>query len=140
MSTRKLTIELPEQVFTRLARLAELLSESPEAVAADSIARNLMATFEHSSQTQQTKTAQLNSLSDEALLQLATSQVSADNQERHLELLEKNQHGTIDPSEQKELAALRQAADQLMLRKALAWDTLGRRGRPLPSLQALSGE
>lgn len=98
MSTRKLTIELPEQVFTRLARLAELLSESPEAVAADSIARNLMATFEHSSQTQQTKTAQLNSLSDEALLQLATSQVSADNQERHLELLEKISMARLTPA------------------------------------------
>jgi hypothetical protein len=43
----------------------------------------------------------------------------------------------ISPPEQDELAALRLAADRLMLRKAYAWSVLRWRGQPVPTLDEL---
>ncbi len=140
MSKRKLTVELPEAVFAQLARLAELLRESPEALAARSIASNFVAALDELPSAPPDEVAHLEGLANEALLQLAASQIDAETQERHLELLEKNQAGTIVASEQEELATLRQVADQLMLRKAIAWDILGRRGQTLPPIEALLSE
>jgi hypothetical protein len=71
------------------------------------------------------------------LIQVANSQVSPAQQARHLELLEKNSADMISPPEQDELAALRLAADRLMLRKAYAWSVLRWRGQPVPTLDEL---
>jgi hypothetical protein len=66
--------------------------------------------------------------------------VSLAQQEHHLALLEKNSASEITSSEQNELAALRLAADRLMLRKAYAWAVLRWLGHPAPSLNELPPE
>ena len=72
--------------------------------------------------------------------QVALSQMSPAQQARHLEFLEKNSAGTLLPAEHEELAALRLAADGLMLRKAYAWAVLRWRGQPMPNLEELPTE
>jgi hypothetical protein len=57
--------------------------------------------------------------------------------DRHVELLRKNEDEHLIPEERQELTALREAADQLMLRKAYAWSLLRWRGQRIPSLEAL---
>ena len=48
--------------------------------------------------------------------------------------------GSISAEERRELKNLRMAADRLMLRKAYAWDILGKRGHSLPKLNELPVE
>ena len=71
------------------------------------------------------------------LRQIAGSQMSAQQQQRLSELLERNQEDSIQPNEQQELKALRLAADRLMLRKAYAWSVLRWHGQPVPALDEL---
>lgn len=135
MPTHKLTVELPDFVFQQLVRIAELTQESLESLAARSIASNLLPLVEEV--TAAAELEQIQRLSDEQLWQIANSQVSVSQQERHLELLEKNQAGLITAPEKLELQDLRFAADRLMLRKAHAWKVLGQLGRSLPALDEL---
>lgn len=71
-------------------------------------------------------------LSIEELLAIANAKVEASQYERHVELLEKNQEGSLTLEEQQELTNLRLAADRLMLRKAYAWSVLRWRGHRIP--------
>lgn len=71
------------------------------------------------------------------LKQIALSQVPSARHARHMALLEKNSAGTLSSVEQEELAMLRLAADQLMIRKAYAWSVLRWRGQPVPELDEL---
>ncbi|NJM49151.1 MAG: hypothetical protein HC860_25745 [Alkalinema sp. RU_4_3] len=54
--------------------------------------------------------------------------------ERHVELLRKNEADELSGGEREDLVGLREAADQLMLRKAYAWSLLRWRGQRVPSL------
>lgn len=75
--------------------------------------------------------------SDE-LQAIAQSQISTSQQQRHLELLEKNQtFGELSPTERQELSSNRIAADRLMLQKAYAWSVLRWRGHRIPTLNEL---
>jgi len=51
------------------------------------------------------------------LLAIARSQITQDQQKRHLELLEKNQIDQLTPAQRLELSELRIAGDRLMLQK-----------------------
>ncbi len=64
--------------------------------------------------------------------------MEASQYERHVELLDKNQEGSLTPEERQELTDLRLAADRLMLRKAYAWSVLRWRGHRIPPLKELS--
>lgn len=135
--TLVLTIELPEPIFRLLSRLGELTQQSPEALAAQSIAGNLPPSVENAPPEMQAELLAMQSLSNDKLLEIAHSQVPADQQERHLALLTKNSAASITPDEQQELSQLRLAADRLMLRKAYAWAILRWRGHRIPQLDEL---
>ena len=74
------------------------------------------------------------------LRQIAGAQMSAPQQRRLSELLEKNQQDLIQQNEQQELTSLRLAADRLMLHKAYVWSVLRWRGQPAPALGELPVE
>ena len=140
MVTQRLTIELPEPVFQLLVHMAALTEQSPEQLAAQSISGNLPPSVENTPPEIQAELLAMHKLPVDELLQIASSQVSPHQQERHLALLEKNQAASITPEERQELSALRVAADRLMVRKAYAWAILRWRGHPIPALHELPVE
>lgn len=71
------------------------------------------------------------------LLSMTQRQIALEQQERHIELLEKNQTDNLSPLERQELNDLRVAADRLMLQKAYAWSVLRWRGHRIPPLNDL---
>ncbi len=80
----------------------------------------------------------MQTMSIEELLEIARVQVSEEQENEHLQLLEKNQNGEITDVEKFKLRDLRLAADQIMLLKAYAWAVLSWRGYSVPKLEDLS--
>lgn len=81
----------------------------------------------------QTELLQMQTWETEELLAISQSQITPEQQRRHVELLEKNQtQDRLTPTERQELNELRIAADRLMLRKAYAWSVLRWRGHRVP--------
>ena len=140
MAVQRLTIELPESVFQLLTDLATLTDQSPEQLAAQSITGNLPPSFENAPADMHEELLAMQICDINELRQIAGSQMSAQQQQRLSELLERNQEDSIQPSEQQELKALRLAADRLMLRKAYAWSVLRWHGQPVPALDELPVE
>jgi hypothetical protein len=136
--TFKLTIELSEPVYRQLARTAALTHQSPEVVAAQSVTGNLPPSAETAPADMQPELLALQMLSNDELLSVAHSRVPTGQQQRHLELLDKNSTDTIMADEKEELSHLRNEADRLMLRKAYAWAILRWRGHRIPALSELS--
>lgn len=134
----QLTIDLPEQTFQRLAQIAELTNQSLEDLVIQSVTGNLPPAVETAPFEIQPELLELQTLSVEALRQIAQSQVSPFQQDRHMALLERNQDGLLTPQEQQELRQLTVAADQLMLKKAHACAILRWRGQPIRALSQLS--
>ncbi|MBW4631568.1 MAG: hypothetical protein KME30_06610 [Iphinoe sp. HA4291-MV1] len=113
----QLTIDLPEQTFQRLAVIAQLTNQSLEDLIVQSITGNLPPAVETAPSEIQAELLELQTLSVETLRQIARSQVSPLQQDRHMALLERNQDGLLTPQEQQELRQLTLAADQLMLKR-----------------------
>lgn len=137
MVTQRLTVELPEPVFRSLEHIAKLTQQSPEQLAAQSIAGNLPPSVENAPPDMQADLLAVQKLSVDELLEIAHSQVPLAQRERHLELLEKQRAASGTPEERRELSDLRESADRLMLRKAYAWAVLRWRGYPVPALDNL---
>ncbi len=135
--TVKLTIELPEPIARQLQAMAALTEQTLEELVAQSITGNLPPEVDTMPGEMQPELLAMQKLSINELLEIANSQVSSDAQNQHLDLLEKGQNSTLTPAERQTLTNLRQAADQLMLRKAYAWKVLRWRGRRVPTLQEL---
>lgn len=133
----QLTINLPEPAFQRLSRLAELTNQSVSDLVIQSIAGNLPPALETAPIEIQPELLTLQTLGVEALRQIAQSQISPTQQERHITLLERNQEGSLTEAEQHELRELALAADQLMLKKAHACAILRWRGQPIRDLNQL---
>lgn len=134
----QLTIDLPESAFERLSRLAELTNQPLSYLVIQSITGNLPPEIEIVPVEAQAELLVLQTLSVEALRQIAQSQIPIERQERHITLLERNQEGLLPEAQQQELQELSQAADRLMLKKAHACAILRWRGQPIRDLSQLS--
>lgn len=134
----QLTIDLPESAFEQLSRLAELTNQPLSDLVIQSITGNLPPTVETTPVEMQSELLALQTLSTETLRQIAQSQISIAQQQRHTTLLEHNQEDLLSAAEQQELRELSQAADQLMLKKAHACAILRWRGQPIRDLSQLS--
>jgi len=137
MTTQKVTVELPQAIFQQLARIASATQQPLEILAAQSIASNLPPTPDNAPVEIQTELLQMQMWDDQELLAIAESKINLAQQQRHIELLEKNQIGEITLAERQELNKLRISADQLMLRKAYAWSVLRWRGHKIAALNQL---
>lgn len=132
-----LTLTLPQPVFERLRGMAEATRQPLEQIIRQSIEGNLPPDVSNAPAEMQGELVLLQRLPVAELEQIALSQVSPDVQTRHFSLLEKNSAGELTSQERRELARLRQEADQLMLRKAYAWALLRWHGRPIPALHEI---
>jgi hypothetical protein len=131
-ATQKLTLNLPEEIFYHLARIAELTHQTIESLTVQSIKSNLPPTVENAPLFIPATLQAMQTLSIDELLKIAHSQVPAVQQQRHLALRERNQE-TESMSHRQELRKLGQAASQLMLKKAYAWAILRWRGYRIPA-------
>jgi len=137
MTTKQVTIELPEPVFRQLVWIAEATQQSVAALIAQSVVSNLPPSAENAPLEMQTELMQMQTLSIEELLEIAQDTVDPAQHDHHIRLLEQNQDGLLTPTERQELTDLRLAADRLMLRKAYAWSVLRWRGYRVPALKEL---
>ena len=137
MAVQRLTIELSELVLQYFTDMANLTNRSPEQLAAQSITGNLPPSFENAPADMHEELSAMQICDADELRQIAGSQMSAQQQQRLSELLERNQDGSIQPNEQQELKALRLTEDRLMFRTAYAWLVLRWRGQPVAALDKL---
>jgi hypothetical protein len=137
MATQKVTVELPQAIFQQLARIATAPQQPMEVLAAQSIASNLPPTPDNAPVEIQAELLQLQTCDDKELLAIAQSQITTEQQQRHVALLEKNKDSELTPVERQELSELRIAGDRLMLQKAYAWSVLRWRGHKVPALNEL---
>jgi predicted transcriptional regulator len=137
MQSQQITIELPEMILRRLTLLAEATHQSVESLVSQSVLSNLPPATDTAPVELQAEFLRMQMLSIEELRAIAQAQVEPGQHERHVELLRKNEADLLMPEEREELTALREAADQLMLRKAYAWSLLRWRGQQIPSREEL---
>ena len=137
MTTQSVTLQLPEPIFRYLQQVASATQRPLEQVVRQSVEGNLPPAIPSVPAEMRDELFALQTKPVDQLLQVVVEQAPPADQARHLELLEKNSAGNLTPAEQKELAALRLAADHLMLLKAYAWSVLRWRGVTVPSLDEL---
>lgn len=137
MATYRLTLELPESVFQKLVRIAELSNQSLESLAVQSITSNLPPSVENAPVEMQGELLRMQHLPVEELVKITRMPVSTTAQQHHLTLLEQNANDSITAAELEEVRDLRIAADRAMLIRAFAWALLRWRGYPIPPLEDL---
>ncbi len=135
--TQTLTVKLPDTVYQYLQEVAGATQQSIEQLVRQSIEGNLPPRMVDAPLEIQQELLKMQLYSPAQLRQIAESQLAPAQQQRHLELLEKNQQNTINAAERSELAELRRQADRQMLQKAYAWALLRWLGLPLPTLEEL---
>ncbi|MBI3960738.1 MAG: hypothetical protein HY328_18155 [Chloroflexi bacterium] len=131
--TQSLTLVLSDDLYRYLHEIADLTRQPLGELIAQSVKGNLPPRLTDAPAEMHPALLAMQQLSEAELRQIASSQVPAEQQRRHHELLEKNAEEEISGQERVELAALRTSADRLMLRKAYAWSLLRWRGYPLPA-------
>ncbi len=137
MSTRTVTLQLPEGLYTRLQQVAQATRRSLDEVLLHTVQVGSPPRWEDAPAEFQADLAALDRLEDEALWRVARSHKTEADMERYQELLDKNANGVLSADEREELTALRIAFDCFMLRKAHAAALLRWRGYQVPPAEAL---
>ena len=122
MSTQ-VTVTLPDEVYERAERLAQLSHRAVTDILAEMIAVSLPVL-----RPQAAVPAPVETLTDAEVLALADLQLPAEQDQRLSTLLDRQQAGTITETERAELAALFQLYQEGLLRKAQALAEAVRRG------------
>lgn len=122
MSTQ-ITLPLPDEVYRRVERLAQLANRDIADVLADAIQQSIPPV---SLRTEVLEPVSI--LSDEQILSLTELQMEPEQDKRLSELLDGQQAGSLTESEQLELLTLMQIYQEGLLRKATALSEAVRRG------------
>lgn len=121
-------ITIPENLSSRLRRLAARQKQPVESIVAERLFTALDDELDHLPTDEQAELRALHHLSDDALRAIAAEQMSPVNQAQMAGLMERNSKGELNQEEQEKLAELVERGDQLMLRKAEAAAILVQRG------------
>ncbi|MEA3341495.1 MAG: hypothetical protein U9R15_16145, partial [Chloroflexota bacterium] len=140
MSVQTIAIQMPQLLYHRLERLAELTRRPLENLVVQTLDASVPSLPGDLPQEMRGDLQALESLDDESLWQVARSVVGLEQRAQHSLLLEKNRQGPITELERETLAQLCQKADLLMLRKAYAYVLLKWRGHRLPTLAELEAQ
>lgn len=130
-------IQIPENLSTRLRKLAARRQRPVEEIVSDRLFTALDEELDNLPSAEQAELRALHHLSEDALKAIAAEQMSAENQALMAELLEQNNQGTITDENKKILEALVERGDRLMLRKAEAAAILVNRGYKGPVQELL---
>ena len=116
--TQNLKINVSDDIYQYLQEVAGITQLSLEQLVRQSLEGNLPPRMTDAPSEMQAELVKLQLSATQELCQIAESQMSAGQQSRHFDLLEKNRRNKLTADERNELAALRIAADRLMVRKA----------------------
>ncbi|HBE50746.1 MAG TPA: hypothetical protein DDW76_18720 [Cyanobacteria bacterium UBA11369] len=122
MSTQ-ITITLPDEVYHRVERLAQLTSRNIADVVTDAIQLSIPAVSLQNELIQS-----VSALSDEQVMALTQLQMEPEQDQRLSDLLDRQQEGIITETEQIELSNLMQIYQEGLLRKATALKEAVQRG------------
>lgn len=137
MSEPTLAIQMPQPLYQRLQRLAELTHRPLESLVLQTLDTHIPPLLEDLPEPVRKDLAALEQLDATALWQVAQGVWSPEQSARYAALLEKDRASTITASEQAALEDLYQKANCHMLRKAYANALLKWRGHQLPTLAEL---
>ena len=121
-------ITLPENLLTRLIQLAARQQQPVESILADRLFTALDDELDCLPTAEQAELRALHHLSDDVLRLIAAEQMSPEEQEVLLQLMQRNSEGSLNQGERETLAALVERGDRLMLRKAETAAILVQRG------------
>lgn len=127
MANHPVTIEIPDDVYERVQRIAQERAQPVEQVLTD----HLSGTFSVLAALpvdEQAELAAFRLLSDDTLRDLAGAQMTRQEQDRALYLGDRTSRGTITPEERGEYERLVEQGNRLILRKAWAAGVLLDRG------------
>lgn len=133
--SEKVTIELPAVVFQQLMGLAEATQQPIETLVLQSVVSNLPPMLEKLPLEMRGELLAMQTMSIEALLAIAQSQIDPVIHQQHLELLSANRDRELTGDEADTLMGFQELCDRLMLKKAYAWAMLRWRGYPVPAMK-----
>jgi len=137
MTGQAITLHLPEHLYRQLGQAANVLEQTLDDVALQSIRAGLPPSLDRVPERFQVDLQALGRLSNEMLWQVARSEIDDDKATLYESLLERNQRGELDEADRVKLDALREEADLLMLRRSFAYALLKWRGCNIPTLDDL---
>jgi carboxypeptidase C (cathepsin A) len=138
MNDQTVAVEIPQLLYRRLERLAQVTQQPISDLVAQAIDQNLPPLLENLSPEIQEVLIGMELMSDDVLWQLARSQISSEIQNRYEDLLDKERLGSISKLEKEEFEDLYNILNSHMLRKAYACTLLKWRGYALPSPSELN--
>jgi hypothetical protein len=136
-ATETLTIQLPVAAARRLRHVAEIARRPVDEVIAETLHASLPPLLEDLPPALREGLADLEALSTTDLWQQLYAEFDPERLARYDDLLAANAAGTLNETEQRELALLRAEADHLMFRRAYAALLLKWRGERVPTLAEL---
>lgn len=138
MASDTVTIQLPNDLYRRLERLADLTKQPLEGLIVKTLSANLPPLPDDLSPATRDALQALEGLSDSALWQRTQATLPEDQYERLTQLRERRHEGSLTAAERGEIDRLSAAADLLTLEKAYAAVLLKWRGHHLPPLTAFA--
>jgi hypothetical protein len=140
MPTDTVAIQVPEPLYHRLQRLADLTQRPLESLVVQALSSSIPLLPDDLPAAMRDALLALENLSDSELQRVANTTFSTEQYERLAALREKHQTSTLAESEQATLDHLLQEADLLTLRKAYAAVLLKWHGHQLPTLAELEAQ
>ena len=137
MTTRTVTLRLPESLYTRLQQAAQATRRPLNDLLLHAIQVGSPPRWDDAPAEFQADLAALDRLEDEALWRIARSQKTEADMQRYQELLDKKANGLLTADEHDELIELRGEFDRSMLRKVHAAALLRWRGYQVPPAEML---
>jgi hypothetical protein len=137
MTSKTITLNLPEDVYIRFQQAAQATKQSLEDVFLRAVQVGSPPNWEDAPAEFQTDLAALDRLDDGSLWHIARRRQKETDMTRYQKLLDKNRNGTISYRERERLTKLRTEADRLMLCKAHAAALLRWRGHQIPPADQL---
>lgn len=138
MSEQTIALEIPQPLYQRLQRLAEVTQRPISTLVVQAIDQSVPPLLEKLSPAMQSELADLESLPDDQLWEIARGQVHPSQEHRYATLVDKERSNSLNQAETTELDALYYSFDVHMLRKAFAAALLRWRGYAIPSPADLS--
>ncbi len=132
MAVQTISIQLPDEIYQRLQRVAAAINQPLEEVVFQSIRSNLPPSLDDLTPDLRDLVADLPALDDDALWAIVSEPLPPQPARRHQHLLRKAHDRQLTAAEQAELAALRDMTDRYVLRRSYALALLKWRGHRLP--------
>ena len=134
---QSVTVQLPEGVYRRLQRAAEIAGKPIDQIAAQSIQESLPPMLEVIPAKFRADLQTLERLGDTELWRVAHRTVDEKDQRRYRRLVKKKGLGALNDRDRTSLSDLRAEINRVMFRRGYAWMLLKLRGHRVPTLTEL---